>query len=102
MWVRVFILSIILAATKVSAAGAPADEVRGHAPSKNKNLFVYKADKNLVGGKVEILAYNGQVITSQHLQRRKMIIDFGDVQFGTYTIRVSKGSKSEEFQFTKK
>ena len=66
-----------------------------------KNLFVYKTDKKFLGAKIEILSATGSVITSQNLERRKIVIDFGDVGYGTYTIRVSKGSDTKEFLFVK-
>jgi hypothetical protein len=68
---------------------------------KYKNLFVFKADRNFVGGKVEVLYSNGDVVTAQTLQKRKMIIDFGDVKHGSYTIRISKGDRVKEFQYNK-
>jgi hypothetical protein len=71
-------------------------------PSKYKNLFVFKADKDLVGAKVEVLYANGDVVTSQTLQKRKMIINFCDVKSGAYTIRIIKGDRIEEFQYDKK
>jgi outer membrane lipoprotein-sorting protein len=71
-------------------------------PPKHKNLFVFKADKKFLGARVEILTATGGVITAQNLEKRKMIIDFGSAQFGTYTIRVSKGNDTQEFHFIKK
>lgn len=68
---------------------------------KDKDLFVMKA-KKLVGGKVEVYTSSGVLITAQPLQKRKMIIDFGTVTSGTYTIRVVKGSDTREYQYTKR
>lgn len=70
--------------------------------SKYKNLFVFKAKKKFVGATVEIYSSNGDLITSQHLQKRKMIINFCDVRFDTYTIRIAKGKNTQEFQYVKK
>jgi hypothetical protein len=42
------------------------------------------------------------VLAQQHLKNRKVIIDFRDVRFGTYIIRVSKGEHTQEFTYTKK
>lgn len=70
--------------------------------SKYKNLFVFKAEKKFVGATVEILSSKGEVVTAQTLQKRKMIIDFCDVKYGTYTIRISKDKKVKEFKYEKK
>ena len=70
--------------------------------SRYKNLFVLKAEKKFIGATVEILSSNGEVVTAQRLQKRKMIIDFCDVKYGAYTIRVTKDTKVKEFQYVKK
>src|ERR1700754_1713428 len=69
-------------------------------PAKYKNLFVYKADRKFIGAKVEIL-YSGDVVTTQTLFRRKMIIDFCEMKRGLYTIRISKGARTQEYQYHK-
>lgn len=69
---------------------------------KEKNIFVFKADRKFVGGRIEILRENGAVLSEQILHKRKMIIDFEDVKAGEYTIRVIKGERVQEFTFEKK
>ena len=59
-------------------------------------------DRKLVGAQVEIYNSSGELITSNSLQKRKMIIDFGEAVFGTYTIRLVKGAESKEFKYVKK
>ena len=83
-----------------STAIASRDEGQDKNP-REKNLFVFKTDKKFLGAKIEILSATGSVITSQNLERRKIVIDFGDVGYGTYTIRVSKGKEKKEFLFVK-
>jgi hypothetical protein len=95
----IFLLSVTV--SSVRAGGEPRDEVHKAAPEKFKNLFVFKTDKKFIGATVDILSVEGDLITSQKLQKRKMIIDFRDVQLGTYIIRVSKGNQIKEFQYTK-
>ena len=70
--------------------------------SKEKNLFVFKTKKKFVGATVEIYSSNGLMLTSQHLQKRKMIISFSDARFDTYTIRIAKGNNAQEFHYVKK
>jgi hypothetical protein len=68
---------------------------------KDKNLFVLKADKNLIGARVEIVQANGNVIAEQVLTRRKLVIDFHDIKKGAYTIRIAKGDRIQEFTYLK-
>lgn len=70
--------------------------------SKEKNLFVVKADRKFKGANIVIFSSTGERITSQTMEGRKMVIDFGDVKEGIYTIRISKGSQIKEFQFEKR
>ena len=90
------ILAVVLPLS-ASAKRHGADPVAG----KNKNIFVVKTERKLVGGKVEILSAKGEVVATQVLQKKRMFIDFSDVREGLYTIRVSKGNDVKEFQFEK-
>src|SRR5688500_6420035 len=94
--IGVAVLMISSASAKVFGNG---DEP---ASGKSKNLFVVKTDKKLVGAKIEVIYANGSVLSSQTLQKRKMVIDFGDVKQGAYTIRVTKGDTVKEFHYDKK
>ena len=67
-----------------------------------KGVFVVKTEKRLIGAKIEVFSEKGELITAQTMQKRKMIIDFGDTRNGSYTIKVTKGDVVEEFQYVKK
>lgn len=81
---------------------AQANDVEVKGSPKHKNFFTLKTNKDLVGAKVEVFYSNGELLTSQKLLKKKMIIDFADARFGTYTIRLTKGDSAKEYQFTKK
>jgi hypothetical protein len=83
----------------MSSAGSR-DTVSVSGP-KMKDLFIYKTNRKFLGATVEILSTNGELITSSQLQKRKLVIDFEGVHFGTYTIRLTKGHRKEEFTFIK-
>ncbi len=72
------------------------------APGKAKDLFVYKTGRAFVGATIEIISGNGEVITSSQLQKRKLVVDFEAVTFGSYTIRLTKGDRKEEVLYIKK
>ena len=97
---RISIVALIFFSSAANA-GTGNDEVNV-VNSKFKNLFVFKTERKLKGAKVEVLSENGEVVTSHVLQKRKMIIDFCDVRYGTYTIRVTKGNNVKEYQYIKK
>jgi hypothetical protein len=97
------IVNVLLVALLMSSGYlASAEAIEAGEPPKYKNLFTLKAEKQFIGSQVEIYNSRGQLVTSQSLQKRKMIIDFGEVQFGTYTIKVSNGTEQREFTYIKK
>lgn len=93
---------LVLLVTAVSVQAAPREEVVEVVPSKYKNLFVLKAERKFMGATVEVYYSNGDLVTTHTLEKRKMIIDFCDVKFGEYTIRIKKGNEVEEYSYVKK
>jgi hypothetical protein len=70
--------------------------------TKDDNLFVVKTDRKFKGAHIEILFSNGDFVTAQKMDGRKIIIDFGDMKEGSYIIRVSKGDQVKQFQYEKR
>lgn len=95
--VSVVVLMVVALPLSASARGEAVDPAAG----KYKNLFVFKTDRKLVGGKIEVLSASGDVVTTQTMQKRKLFIDFSDVKEGTYIIRISKGDRIREFKYEK-
>lgn len=95
---------ILIVAVLTEVAVIAKDKPREVEPGavKNKNLFVFKADKKLIGAKIEIVQPDGNIISEQLLMKRKMIIDFDNMKEEAYTIRLKKGDVVKEFQFKKK
>jgi len=94
-------LAVLLMGVSVISQALPLEEIV-NIPTKYKNLFVFKADKEYVGATVEVYYSNGDLVTTHKLEKRKMIIDFCDTKFGEYTIKVVKGNKKQEFYYVKK
>jgi hypothetical protein len=94
------LITLIFIVTSVFARDT--NETDKVTPAKSKSIFIFKANKEFLGARVDILTEGGSVITSQQLEKRKVIIDFGSVKMGTYTIRVSKGGKTKAYQYIKK
>jgi hypothetical protein len=96
-----FLAALTVLLTMAAMAGEPDAKVK-HGNERDKNLFVFKADRKLVGAKVEILQSNGSMIAEQILERRKLVIDFNEMKSGSYTIRVVKGIHVKEFSYVKR
>jgi hypothetical protein len=96
------LIKVLVAGCLLISSSAFADDVIPVPASKHKDLFVVKAQKKFKGAKVEVFHANGALITSHNMQKRKMIIDFGSVQRGTYVIRLTKGNEVQEYQYTSK
>lgn len=94
-------LAVLLMSVSVISQALPLEEIV-NIPTKYKNHFVFKADKEYVGATVEVYYSNGDLVTTHKLEKRKMIIDFCDTKFGEYTIKVVKGDKKQEFYYVKK
>lgn len=94
-------LAVLLISVSVISQALPREEIVT-VPTKYKNLFVFKAEKEYVGATVEVYYSNGDLVTTHKLEKRKMIIDFCDTKFGEYTIKVVKGNKKQEFYYVKK
>lgn len=100
--VNLLFASALLLGGNATVKAASADEVVGALDARHKNLFVLKADRKFLGAAVEVYYTNGDLVTSQKLEKRKMIIDFCDVKFGEYTIRLKKGNEVQEYRYVKK
>lgn len=70
--------------------------------TKYDNLFVFSVGREFKGATIEVYYSNGDLVASQPLAKRKMIINFCDVKSGTYTIRVKKDGKVQEYTFLRK
>ncbi|HEY5823778.1 MAG TPA: hypothetical protein VIT44_05410, partial [Cyclobacteriaceae bacterium] len=58
--------------------------------STSHDIFYFKICKAMIGGKVEVYSPEGEVVGTQNLDNRKLIIDFFDMAPGDYTIKVKK------------
>lgn len=96
------LLSTLLICT--SSFGTPVPKNRGteRISSKHKNLFIFKAGRKLIGADVKILDESSEVITQLKLKKKKLVIDFCDVKYGSYFIMVLKDDTIQEFHFEKK
>jgi hypothetical protein len=70
--------------------------------TSQQDHFVMKVDKGLLGGEVLVTYSTGEVVTTMTIKRKKMVIDFDKVKFGSYSIIIVKdGVEIDEFNFNK-
>jgi hypothetical protein len=98
----VLVLSILSICSSAFATPVPKDGGIELVSSKHKNLFIFKADRKLIGADIKILDETSEVITQLKLKKKKLVIDFCEVKHGSYFIMVSKGETIQEFHFEKK
>jgi hypothetical protein len=109
-FVKVFLLVVVLGVLAASAVfAAPAASIKDNStvnvtitPTLYKDLLILKADKMYLGATIEVRDVTGVVVTSSHIYKKKMIIDFYDIPYGTYKISVRKDKETFEFNYTKK
>jgi hypothetical protein len=99
MKARLFFAALVLALMSTVATQATPVEV---VPSKHKNLFVFTTARTMRGAEVRVYFSNGDLVTTQRLRKRKMIIDFCDARSGDYTIVVQKGRTVEKFTYVRR
>jgi hypothetical protein len=99
--IKIFFLGVLTVLLSMAAMAKEAPKKWEPAGSK-KNFIVYKADRKMIGGKVEILYANGHRVAEQVLAKRKVYIDFENMKLGSYIVRITKGDTVQEFTFDKK
>ncbi len=100
---HLFAAALVLSISSAFASPASSKDVTiDVVPSRYKNLFIFKVDRKFKGAMVEVAYANGEVITYLQMEKRKLIINFCDVKFGSYLITVRKGNNVQEFQYIKK
>jgi hypothetical protein len=98
MKVLLFLLIFVSSTSILNAGTTPNVEV---VDANLKNLFTFKVDKSLVGATVELVFNNGDIVTTEKLIKKKMIIDFCDVKSGEYQVVIKKGEYHKKYGIIK-
>lgn len=100
--IKVLVAGSLFISSTVTTLAATKDETTTTTSTRHKHFFKVKAQKRFLGATVEVFVGDGDLLTAQNLQKRKVIIDFGDAKGGIYTIRLTKGNETKEFRYIKK
>jgi hypothetical protein len=104
-FVKIFLLIVVLGVLASAAFATPATTLKKDKDlvSVNtthfKDLLILKAGKPFMGATVEVHDSIGTLIATSCIYKRKTIIDFYDIPYGSYTIEVIK-NKETVLQFT--
>ena len=69
--------------------------------STKSDIFYFKVDKTFLGAVVEVYTQDGEKIFAEMVVNRTAIVDFKLGNPGTYTIRMKKDGKEENFNYIK-
>lgn len=69
--------------------------------STKSDIFYFKVDKTFLGAVVEVYTQDGEKIFAEIVVNRTAIVDFKLGNPGTYTIRLKKDGKEENFNYIK-
>jgi len=102
MNMKKIIFALALMMSFYSSFGVPLKDTPVVILGRSHDIFYFKIGKAMVGGTVEVYSPEGNVIGTQNLDNRKLIIDFFDMAPGYYTIKVKKEGTEETFTYHRK
>jgi hypothetical protein len=92
---------ILLLLTASAASYARCKNAPVSVISTKRDVFYFKVNKVLVGSTLEVYSSTGEMIFTAKVCHRKAIVDFYLENAGTYSIKLKKGDKVEEFTYVK-
>lgn len=105
-FVKIFLVIVMLMVLASAVFAAPVKVKKDTAevtltPTHYKDLLILKADKSFMGAVVEVHDSSGKIVATRELHKKKMIVDFFEIPYGSYTICVLKNNEKKEFNYTK-
>lgn len=95
----VFAIAVLFAS--FNAIGSTMKDTPVTVLNTSLDVFYFKIDKMMIGGTVEVYNQAGEVVATQNLESKKLIIDFFEILPGDYKIVVKKDQIEETFNYTK-
>ena len=56
----------------------------------NQNVLTFKIDKELIGSTLELIDADGNVLSVDELNKKRLTIDFSDLDYSEYVVRIKK------------
>lgn len=92
---------LLLVFTFASSTLMATDKIEVLRSNQESNRLLLKMDKTLLGGTINIIYSNGDIVTKEVLKRKKLMLDLSKVKQGDYTVIISKDGQKENFHFSK-
>jgi hypothetical protein len=96
------IFAIAILFSTYHAIGSPLKEIPVVVLNTSHDIFYFKIRKTMIGGTVEVYNPSGQLVASQNMDNKKLIIDFFDMAPGDYKIVVKKDNVQETFNYIRR
>jgi hypothetical protein len=86
------LLSLIIVTTIAFSNGIPKND-QVHVLSARRSILYLKLKHELIGATLEIYNESGELVLSQVVTERKVLIDFDNERDGIYKIKIMKGDE---------
>jgi len=96
---KLLLIFLILQASVSSFAKCKSGDVS--ILSTKRDVFYFKINKVLLGATIEVYSSKGELIFTSKITHRKAIVDFYEEGSDTYSIRLRKNDRVEEFTYIK-
>ena len=93
-----FLLSMMIVTTMAFSNGIREGHPV-HVLSVRMSVVHLKLPREFVGATLEIYSENGELILSQVVHERKVLIDFDNQKEGLYKIKIKKGEEQAEINY---
>jgi hypothetical protein len=70
--------------------------------SKMNEVVYFKVSSSMIGASIEVYNEKGQLIYSDQITSKRMLVDFFTEPSGSYTIHLIKDDKEEVIEYVKK
>jgi hypothetical protein len=91
---KAFLLLAFVCSLQVTEAGNPVSIL-----SVSSSIIYFKVDKIFIGAELEIEDERGNLVATEIILHKKVIVDFYFKTAGKYRIRIKKGTFEETFMY---
>ena len=95
----ILLISLFSLSTNLYATVSEADSVVVEAQD---DLYMLKVEKDLFGGQLVVTSSSGEVVSTMTIKRKRILINFEELKFGEYFVKIVKdGVEVEKYTYRK-
>ena len=95
----ILLISLFSLSTNLYATVTVADSVVAEAQD---DLYMLKVEKDLFGGQLVVTSSSGEVVSTMTIKRKRILINFEELKFGEYFVKIVKdGVEVEKYTYRK-